>query len=384
MKNCLIIAGEKSGEEHCMTFFRELKSMVPDVHFWGVGGDELQANGMELKYHLKDFNAWGISEVLKKLPYYIKALNYIESEVVRTNTKVAILIDFQDFNLRLAKRLKKRGVEVLYYVAPTAWIWKEWRAEALGKTVHTLFTIYPFEKEFFGDRGVERTVGVTHPLWLKYKKDLEGVELGLEQKPFDSLKQSGTLVLLPGSRRFEVKFLLPLFMSVIEELKKLYRLKITIVKSSNVDDSFYSKYDHLIDQSYNDSEISEALKEADLSMAASGTVTLTTALYEVPTVVCYKLSWFNAMMYRLIVRYYGPVSMANIIHQKMVFPELLQDAANKKNLLGEMKRFFRDQEYYVRTKEQLSRTRKMLQGESFDVAEYMGKVLSDTYEKDFV
>ncbi|MCK5882143.1 MAG: lipid-A-disaccharide synthase [Bacteriovoracaceae bacterium] len=384
MNNCLIIAGEKSGEEHCMTFYRELKTQVPDVHFWGVGGDELQSEGMELKYHLKDFNAWGISEVLKKLPYYIKALNYIEKEVIRTNTKVAILIDFQDFNLRLAQRLKKHGVEVLYYVAPTAWIWKEWRAEALSKAVHTLFTIYPFEKKFFEDRGVQRTIGVTHPLWMKYKDDLRCTELGVEQKPFVNLKTDGTIVLLPGSRRFEIKFLLPLFMEVIEELKKIYKIKVTIVKSSNVENELYAAYDHLFDNVYTDANISDALKNADLSMAASGTVTLTTALYELPTIVCYKLSWFNAMVYKMIVRYYGPVSMANIIHQEMVYPELLQNNATKTNLLDEIKKYFRDEKYYCATKEKLSRTRKMLQGESFDVADYISKVVCEKYEKDII
>ena len=123
-ENVLIIAGEKSGEEHALTFLEGLKVQHPEIKFWGVGGDELAAQGMELKYHLRDFSSWGFSEVIKKLPFYIKALKNIEQEALKRKTKTAILIDFQDFNLRLAKRLKKQGVNVLYYVAPQAWAWK--------------------------------------------------------------------------------------------------------------------------------------------------------------------------------------------------------------------------------------------------------------------
>ena len=149
MASCLLIAGEKSGEEHAMSFFPELKSLVPEAEFYGVGGDELKSHGMDLLYHLKDFSSMGFSEVIGKIPFYFNALSHIEKEVIRRHTKVAILVDFQGFNMRLAKRLSKRGVKVLYYVAPQAWAWKSHRAQALSETVHTLFTILPFEKNGF-------------------------------------------------------------------------------------------------------------------------------------------------------------------------------------------------------------------------------------------
>jgi lipid-A-disaccharide synthase len=171
--SCLIIAGERSGEDHALSFFAELKQLCPDTSFYGVGGKRLQENGVELIYDLKDFSGIGISEVLSKIPFYYKALGNILDEVDKRKTKTAILIDFQGFNLKLAKKLKKRGVNVLYYVAPQAWVWKEYRVKILEKCVHTLFTIIPFEKKWFTERGVTRVKGVEHPLVRTYKNELK-------------------------------------------------------------------------------------------------------------------------------------------------------------------------------------------------------------------
>ena len=122
------------------------------------------------------------------------------------------------FNLKLAGKLKERGVEVLYYVAPQAWAWKEYRVKKLSECVHTLFTIIPFEKKWFQDRGVERVISIDHPLWTTYQKEL---------KTFTSKEISNPLhlLLLPGSRAFEVQSLLPQFIETIKELKKEFSLK---------------------------------------------------------------------------------------------------------------------------------------------------------------
>jgi lipid-A-disaccharide synthase len=125
-QSCLIIAGEKSGEEHALSFLNELKRASPDTEFFGVGGDEMKQAGVELLYHLNDFSSWGYSEVITKIPFYFKAMNTIVDEVKKRGTKTAILIDFQSFNLKLAGKLKEIGVEVLYYVAPQACAWIEY------------------------------------------------------------------------------------------------------------------------------------------------------------------------------------------------------------------------------------------------------------------
>ncbi|MCK6594639.1 MAG: hypothetical protein L6Q33_05530, partial [Bacteriovoracaceae bacterium] len=329
MSSCLIIAGEKSGEEHAMSFFPRLKSLCPETQFFGVGGDDLKLAGLELQYHLNDFSTWGYSEVFKKIPFYKEALKNILAEVEKRNCKTAILVDFQSFNMKLAKALKEKGVNVLYYVAPQAWAWKEYRVKALEKNVHTLFTIIPFEKQWFLDRGVKRVVSIDHPLLTHYENDLIN-------KPIIHRENIKTinLLLLPGSRNFEVKNLLPLFVEAVDQLKKQYSLKVSVVKSSSVDPKIYASYDHKFDQTYWNEELTTALRENDICFAASGTVTLACALYEIPTIVTYKTSLLNEFIFHTFVPYKGPISLANIVHQNSVFPELVQDQVTPFNLVS--------------------------------------------------
>ena len=127
--NCLLVAGEKSGEDHVLTFLSKLQTKLPHLQFWGVGGDQLAQRNVELLYHLKDFSSMGFSEVIAKILFYKRAENLLIREAKKRRCRVAILIDFQTFNLRLAKKLKKEGLAILYYVAPQAWAWKSYRAK---------------------------------------------------------------------------------------------------------------------------------------------------------------------------------------------------------------------------------------------------------------
>lgn len=373
MSSCLIIAGEKSGEEHAMSFFPRLKALCPETQFFGVGGDDLKLAGLELQYHLNDFSTWGYSEVFKKIPFYKEALKNILAEVEKRNCKTAILVDFQSFNMKLAKALKEKGVNVLYYVAPQAWAWKEYRVKALEKNVHTLFTIIPFEKQWFLDRGVKRVVSIDHPLLTHYENDLIN-------KPIIHRENIKTinLLLLPGSRNFEVKNLLPLFVEAVDQLKKQYSLKVSVVKSSSVDPKIYASYDHKFDQTYWNEELTTALRENDICFAASGTVTLACALYEIPTIVTYKTSLLNEFIFHTFVPYKGPISLANIVHQNSVFPELVQDQVTPFNLVS----CFREWAYNGLSNNklknlwaQLATTKTLVKGESVDLPQLMAQVI---------
>jgi len=372
--NCLIIAGEKSGEEHCLSFFSDLKKTAPNCSFWGVGGDELEREGVELHYHLKDFSSWGFSEVIGKIPFYIRAFKNIQKEVKKRNCKHAILIDFQDFNLRLAKKLKAQGVNVYYYVAPQAWAWKAGRAKVLENTVHSLFTIIPFEKKWFSDRGVKRVYSVAHPLWVTYQDELKSV---VSKAPYSELRKEFKLLLLPGSRNFEVSSLLPEFVKTANLLKKAgHKFSISIVQSSNVKAEHYEPYNSLFDKVYANEELALALKEADLCMAASGTVTLATALFSVPTVVCYKTSYMNEFIFNNFISYDGPISLANIVHEKNIYPELIQKEANPDKIFNELSKWLEDESNYESTIDTLLKTKTLVNGGEFNVGQYIGKEIS--------
>jgi len=374
MKSCLIITGEKSGEEHALSFFSELKKQSPDTQFYGVGGDELKREGLELLYHLKDFSSWGYSGVITKIPFYLKAMNHILEEVDRRGTKTAILVDYQSFNLKLAGKLKEKGVEVLYYVAPQAWAWKEYRVKKLSKFVHTLFTIIPFEKKWFFDRGVKRVVGIDHPLWTTYQKELTGFHS-------KDLSSPVHLLLLPGSRQFEVESLMPAFIESIKMLQKEIPLQISIVKSSSVREDLFEPYNKYFHKIYVNEELVSALKDADFAFAASGTVTLTCALFEVPTVVCYKTSLLNQFIFENLVSYRWFISLANIVQNRSVFPELLQDQVNGYNIVSQFKIWYYNKEKFIETKKRLSETKQLVRGEGIDIPSYMADVIKNSYGK---
>ena len=374
-KSCLIIAGEKSGEEHTLSFFNELKKATPHTKFFGVGGDELKKEGLELLYHLNDFSSWGYSEVIAKIPFYKKAMDHIVDEVQKRDCKTAILVDFQSFNLKIAGRLKELGVEVLYYVAPQAWAWKEYRVKKLARSVNTLFTIIPFEKKWFHDRGVKKVISVDHPLWTTYGDDLK------DYKKDMSLKSPLKILLLPGSRRFEVEKLLPIFIESINSLKSEIPIHVSIVKSSSVPNELYDAYRKNFDTEYTNESLTDALKETDFALAASGTVTLTCALYEIPTVVCYKTSLLNQFIYETVVSYRGFVSLANIIQNRSVFPELLQDQVSAYNIVTFFRNWYYNKHAYFDLKMQLKETKSQVQGEAIVIPKYMADVIDYSYGK---
>lgn len=370
-QSCLIIAGEKSGEDHAMTFFPKLKELVPNCDFFGVGGSRLEELGVDLRYHLKDFSGIGISEVLSKLPFYYHALDEILNEVKQRDTKTAILIDFQGFNLKLAKKLKKLGVNVLYYVAPQAWVWKPWRAKILERNVHTLFTILPFEKDWFHKRGVSKVKAVVHPLMLEYKEQLSILRL---RKGQDFENRKIRILLLPGSRNMEVESLLPIFEKAISLIQENLEIEVGIVKTESVRSELYVNtllYAH----TWNSSELACALDWADMSIAASGTVTLATGLFQVPTVVCYKVSYFTEFVLSLLVPYDGPISLTNIICKKMIFPELLQYRVDRYNIAKYIKNWAQNVDEYDQIVNELGSLGTLLTGDNFDVSCYMSEVI---------
>lgn len=373
MNSCLLIAGEKSGEEHAMTFFPELKKLCPDTTFYGVGGDELVAHGMELFYHLKDFSSMGFSEVIHKIPFYFNALSALEKEVIKRGTRTAILIDFQGFNMKLASRLSKRGIKVLYYVAPQAWAWKAYRANLLAQTVHTLFTILPFEKQWFHERGVKQVKSIPHPLMHTYKNELASIP----NRPFGCWKDKLKILLLPGSRRFEVHSLLPEFMKSIQILKKEMEVEVHLVKVGHIDQAIYDYYADQIDVCYESIDLTKAMRECHLALAASGTVTLSTGLFELPTVVCYKSSLLNEFVFRNFIKYSGAISLTNIIHGEMVFPEFTQDQANAQQLTRVIRTWTLSETVYNEMKAKLRNTKHLLSGEDFSIPQYMSRVIHE-------
>lgn len=371
--NCLIIAGEKSGEEHALTFIDDLRSELPHLEMWGVGGDQLKNKNVELLYHLNDFSSWGVSEVIFKIPFYRKAFNHIVSEAKKRNCKTAILIDFQTFNMKLAQKLHNEGIQILYYVAPQAWAWKSYRAKSLAGMVDTLFSIIPFEKEWFGKRGLRKVISVEHPVYTKYKDSFPKEPRLLYTKMNEELN----LLLLPGSRNFEVSCLLPRFMRAIKVLKKDREIKVGLLPSPSVNSDHFTPYKKDIDFIFKADEVEKAFDWAHLSFAASGTVTLMTAVFQIPTVVAYDGSLLNEYIFKTFVKYSGFASLANIIHEQEVFPELLIEDASSYNLVKMLRVWLDSSDAYSQTVQKLANTGKIISGEVPQVGKLMAELIRE-------
>lgn len=374
MSEVLLIAGEPSGEEHALSFLPALKKLRPELKFWGVGGDVLEAQGMELLYHLKDFSSMGFTEVVGKIGFYKDALNRLTSEAVARGTKDAVLIDFQDFNLRLAQRLAKNGIRVWYYVAPQAWAWRPWRATTLARTVHRLFTILPFEKKWFRDRGVKQLTAIAHPLTLNWAEALKA----LPQRRWTSrIATEPRLMVLPGSRRSEVLPLLPLFIETVKALKTIYpKMHVTLSRVSHLDPELYKVAEGWVDEWITPEELPLKLLKSDIALAASGTVTLGTGLLGVPTVVAYQSSLINEFVVRKIIGYNKPVSLTNLVLEEMVFPELLQSQVQVPLLMQSLLSWLKSEEVYNRTVGELAKLPELLSGSEDNVAALMAKEMT--------
>jgi len=377
-ENCLVVVGEQSGEDHALSFLPALQAQVPGLHFFGVGGDRLAALGMEITYHLRNFATMGFVNVLAKVPFYYWALHDLTKEAVRRQCRYAILVDFQDFNLRLAQRLAAVGIKVFYYVAPQAWVWRPGRTKVLAAAVEVLFTILPFEKSWFTERGVKQVVSVLHPLAAVYGQEIQQWRQGQVQAKIQNMPTAAKkrLLLLPGSRNQEVKSLLPLFMEVAQELQQIMPLEVSAVLSPSLHKKTSQMITDLaaqgrIDQVYGAGDLMAALKNAHVCLAASGTVTLACALMQVPTVICYKLSKLNELIYRCLVSYRGPIGLANIIRQELTFPEFLQEDACPAKIIPILRKWLNSPAEYQQIAERLHTTLSCLTGANEDAAAVM-------------
>jgi len=364
MKNCLIIAGEKSGEEHAQSFFCELRKFLPEVKFWGVGGDWLQGEGVELLYHLNEFSSMGFSEVVSKIPFYLNAKKRILERVKASGTKTAILIDFQDFNLRMAGALSEMGVKVIYIVAPQAWAWREKRAEKIKKFTTQLYCILPFEKKWFEIRGVNNISIIPHPLQRRFAKELHKYSSDLDKRLFKSLGKKIKILILPGSRSKEIKYHLPIYIETIKEMKKTFEVEVVLVKSQNLQWdfiwSFIGKDREIINKAYEEDKLAQACIESDFAIATSGTITLATALFELPTIVCYRSSLFNQFIFENFIGYSGHISLPNLILNDGNFPELIQDQVTPFEIIKILKDWSARPHHVPLMREKLRKMKEMM------------------------
>lgn len=330
-----LIAGEASGDLHGSNLMKALKVEDPQAEFRVWGGDLMQAAGGELRKHYRDLAFMGFVEVLKNLRTIMRNFRFCEADILAYQPDALILIDYPGFNLRVAKWAKKQGIKVLYYISPQIWAWHTSRVHQIKANVDRMYVILPFEKEFYAKYDCEVDF-VGHPL-LDVIKDYAAApdfrsKNGLDDRPI--------IALLPGSRKQEIIRML----GVMLEMAPLFPdHQFVIAGAPSIPALFYE--DILVQKqrpenvNFVQKQTYDLLSQAEAALVTSGTATLETAMFQVPEVVCYKggnLSYQIAK--RLIsVKY---ISLVNLIVDKSLVKELIQNNFNSKELHSELLKLF--------------------------------------------
>lgn len=327
-----LIAGERSGDMHGSNLVRELRIMDPEGSFVGFGGALMKGVGMRLLSDYKKSSFMGFWEVFINLGRIWKHLRNCKRSIVEENPDVIILIDYSGFNLKIAKYAKKKGFKVVYYIAPKLWAWGKKRVKTLKKYVDDTYVIFPFEVEFFQTLGLSVSY-VGNPLFDSLEKH--------SYKEVSTPTGDYKIAFLPGSRIQEIR-------ASIEMIKELATARseyqILIAGVENIDASIYDPlkdYKNVsvfIDRTY------DILKVVDVAVVTSGTATLETALLNVPQVVCYRTSWLSYTIAKSLVNL-KYISLVNLIVNKEVVKELIQNDYTLENVLLEIDRLLNEDGY---------------------------------------
>lgn len=330
----LVVAGEASGDQHAADVVAALKALKPDVRCFGMGGPKMAAQGVELVHGAHEISVMGFVEVLPKVPRIWQVMNDLEAAAKARQPKVALLVDVPDFNLRLAKRLKKLGIPVVYFVAPMAWAWREGRTKTIAKLVDQLCCILPFEEAWFRERGVNATY-VGNPTLDQVPDDVGmaafRTALGLPQNV-------PTIAVLPGSRRSELKRLGPTLAATCAELLKQHPGTHLVVPVASglprdvVEAPFKAAG---VSVTLIDGRAPEVVGASELAIVASGTASLEAGLMRRPLVCVYRLNAINYAIGRALVRI-PFFCLVNLLAGKRVVPELLQDEMNPARIMEEV------------------------------------------------
>lgn len=314
-KNILIITGEPSGDARAGEMLKALKTLLPGVSFWGMGGDTMEREGVELVEHIRNLSIMGIWEAVKNLGKIRAQLAHITREINERGPSLAILVDYPGFNLKVAHFLKKKNVPVIYYVVPQVWAWGEWRVKSLKADISKCLTLFAFEEKFLRERGVEAEF-VGNPL--------------LDSAPEAVLTphEKFAIALLPGSRKSEIKNMLPLMLRAAEIIKRSRPdVDFIMAESSNVPADMYegelALHPSLDIRRMKDATY-EALSLSDFAIVTSGTATLETAVMEKPMAVTYKVTPLTEILFKIVSRI-RLVSLVNIIAgMREIVPEFTQ------------------------------------------------------------
>ncbi len=352
-----IVAGENSGEKCGASLIREYKKKYLSTEFFGIGGLEMEDEGVDLLYSIQDLSHVGVFEILSHLPRLKGILSSIKREVERRKPAAAVLIDSPDFNLRLARSIKKLGIPVLYYISPTVWAWRKGRLKTIKKYVDKMLLIFPFEAKIYQQNEIPAEY-IGHPL-------LERMNLSLAREEFlqkyNLSPDKKTICLLPGSRKSEINYHMPILIPAVQMIEEEGGIQFVLPLAENLDvedlRSFIPAENDRIKILTEDRL--EGMAYSDLILSSCGTANLEAALLGVPFIAYYRISplTYNLGIPFVRTRTY---SIVNILAGSKIVPELIQKGFTPDNIVNETNKILQSEEIRARMKEQFQNVRLSL------------------------
>ena len=331
--NFFLIAGEKSGDLYGSKLIKELLYINPNavINFWG--GDMMKEAGGNLLQHYRSYNFMGFYEVIKNFHIFLNKINLIKKHLDDTKPSVVILIDFPGFNLRLAKYCKRKGIKVIYFIPPKVWAWNSKRIYQIKKYVDITFSILPFEVDFYKKYNL-KIFYYGSPLYsiideYKFKK----IEFKSNYK--------NTISLLPGSRVSEVSNSIPIFKEIICSMPdNLFFVSYV----DHIDSTLYKPIKNLKNVKLITGRTYDLVKQSDVAVTVSGTASLEVALLNIPQIVVYKTSYLSYLIGKMLLKI-NYISLVNLILNKQLIKELIQNDFNPKKVKGEINRILSNNDY---------------------------------------
>jgi lipid-A-disaccharide synthase len=336
-----IIAGEASGDLHGSNLIKELKKIdtVASIRCWG--GDKMQEAGGELVKHYRNLAFMGFTEVIMNLRTIFRNLKFCKEDILQNKPDTLILIDYPGFNLRIAKWAKQQGFKVIYYISPQVWAWKENRVKMMKQYIDKMLVILPFEKDYFKNKWNWEVEYVGHPLVEVVDRWSLSVDNSTFINPNNEQQSTNIVALLPGSRKQEIAKKLPVMLGVS---KYFPDHQFVVAQAPAVEDSFYKTFtDQYPNVSIAKNKTYDLLLQAKAALVTSGTATLETALFGVPEVVCYKGSPISYQIAKRVIKV-KYISLVNLIMDKLVVKELIQDEMTVENLKTELNELLSNKE----------------------------------------
>ena len=331
-----IIAGEASGDLHASNLVAEIKKKDKKAEFRGCGGDLMKAQGVELLKHYRTMAYMGFVEVAVNLRKVLGNISQCKKDILDYQPDVLVLVDYPGFNLRIAEFAHEKGFKVVYYISPQVWAWKRRRVSKIKESVDKMLVILPFEEDFYKRYGVDVTY-VGNPLLDELAKFGTGNRSIFLRR--NSLGEKREIIaLLPGSRKQEIKRMLPIMLKVVPHFPE-YQFVIAGVPS--IEKSLYKKIIGNSDIFLIENQTYELLQNASAAVVTSGTATLETALFTVPEVVCYKSSYISYFMAKWMIKVKF-ISLVNLVMGKEVVKELIQNDLTEENIVKELEQLLRN------------------------------------------